>query len=152
MNRVPRPVPPFSLVLALAGVAVSTYLTIAHYTTPTILACSASGTIDCARVTTSAQSRFLGIPVAVLGLVFFVGMTALCLPAAWRSDRRLVHLVRLLATTTGIAFVLWLVYAELFIIGAICLWCTVAHVLAFGLFATTLVTAPDTLGAEADGA
>jgi uncharacterized membrane protein len=44
--------------------------------------------------------------------------------------------------------VLWLVYAELFIIGAICLWCTVAHVLAFGLFAITLVTAPDTLATE----
>lgn len=152
MSRVPRLVPPLSLVLALGGVGVSTYLTIAHYTTPTILACSANGTIDCARVTTSAQSMFLGIPVAVLGLAFFVGMTALCMPVAWRSDRRPVHLVRLAATIIGLAFVLWLVNAELFIIGAICLWCTVAHVLAFGLFAITLVTTPDTLGAEPDGA
>lgn len=152
MSRVPRLAPSLSLVLALGGVGVSTYLTIAHYTTPKILACSASGTIDCARVTTSTQSTFLGIPVAVLGLVFFVGMSVLCLPVAWRSDRRLVHLVRLAATTIGLAFVLWLVYAELFIIGAICLWCTVAHVLAFGLFAITLVTTADTLGAGADGA
>lgn len=151
MSRVARPIQALSLALALAGVGVSTYLTIAHYTTPEILACSASGTIDCTRVTTSQQSTVLGIPVAVLGLVFFVGMSALCLPAAWRSDRRMVHLARLAATTIGIAFVLWLVYAELFIIGAICLWCTVAHVLAFGLFAITLVTAPDTLGAEARG-
>jgi len=60
-----------------------------------------------------------------------------------------VHLARLGATIIGIAFVLWLVYAELFIIGAICLWCTVAHVLAFGLFAIALVSAPDTLGSEA---
>ena len=29
---------------------------------------------------------------------------------------------------------LWLVYAELFIIRAICLWCTVVHVLTFTLF------------------
>ncbi len=32
------------------------------------------------------------------------------------------------------AFVLWLVYAELFVIDAICLWCTVVHVVAFALF------------------
>jgi uncharacterized membrane protein len=145
VSRVARPIPTLSLVLALAGVGVSTYLTIAHYTTPAILACSASGTIDCARVTTSEQSTVLGVPVAVLGLVFFVALSVLCLPVAWRSDRRMVHLARLAATTIGIAFVLWLIYAELFIIGAICLWCTVAHVLAFGLFAITLVTAPDTL-------
>jgi uncharacterized membrane protein len=146
VSRVARPIPTLSLALALAGVGVSTYLTIAHYTSPEILACSASGTIDCARVTTSEQSTVLGIPVAVLGLVFFVAMSLLCLPVAWRSDRRAVHRARLAATTIGIAFVLWLVYAEQFIIGAICLWCTVAHVLAFGLFAITLVTAPDTLG------
>jgi uncharacterized membrane protein len=148
VSRVARPIPTLSLALALAGVGVSTYLTIAHYTSPEILACSASGTIDCARVTTSEQSTVLGIPVAVLGLVFFVAMSLLCLPVAWRSDRRAVHRARLAATTIGIAFVLWLVYAELFIIGAICLWCTVAHVLAFGLFAITLVTAPDTLATE----
>lgn len=146
MSRVARPISTLSLSLALGGVGVSTYLTIAHYTSPAILACSASGTIDCARVTTSEQSTVLGIPVSVLGLVFFVAMSGLCLPVAWRTDRRMVHLVRLASTTIGIAFVLWLVYAELFIIGAICLWCTVAHVLAFGLFAITLVTAPDTLG------
>jgi uncharacterized membrane protein len=148
VSRVARPIQALSLVLALAGVGISTYLTIAHYTSPAILACSASGTIDCARVTTSEQSTVLGIPVAVLGLVFFFAMSVLCLPVAWRSDRRMVHLARLAAASIGIAFVLWLVYAELFIIGAICLWCTVAHVLAFALFAITLVTAPDTLGSE----
>jgi uncharacterized membrane protein len=148
VSRVARPIQALSLVLALAGVGISTYLTIAHYTSPAILACSASGTIDCARVTTSEQSTVLGIPVAVLGLVFFFAMSVLCLPVAWRSDRPMVHLARLAAASIGIAFVLWLVYAELFIIGAICLWCTVAHVLAFALFAITLVTAPDTLGSE----
>lgn len=148
MNRVARWVPPASLALAIGGVAVSTYLTIAHYTSPKLLACSSSGTVNCERVTTSAQSTFLGIPVAVLGLVWFVGMTVLCLPAAWRSQDRRIHLARLLGAIAGVGFALWLVYAELFIIGAICLWCTVAHVLAFALFVFAIVTTPEILARE----
>lgn len=143
-----RWVAPTSLALAVGGIAVSTYLTIAHYTSPDVLACSASGTVNCEAVTTSAQSTFLGIPVALLGLLYFVGMAALCLPAAWRSGSRLVHLARLLGSIAGVGFVLWLVYAELFIIEAICLWCTVAHVLAFGLFVIVVWTAPLLLSRE----
>ncbi len=137
-----RWVPPVSLVLAAFGIAVSTYLTIAHLTTPKVLACSASGTIDCEKVTTSAQSTFVGIPVAMLGVGWFVAMAVLCLPSSWRSSSPLWHASRLTAAVAGIAFTLWLVYAELFIIGAICLWCTVAHLLAFGLFVVAVVTAP----------
>jgi len=145
MDRVPRWASPVSLLLSLTGFAVSTYLTIAHYTTPETLVCATSGTVNCERVTTSAQSMFLGIPVAVLGLAWFAAMTALSTPAAWRSESRLLHLARMLAAIGGIGFALWLVYAELVLIGAICLWCTVAHVMAFGLFVVSVITAPDLL-------
>jgi uncharacterized membrane protein len=150
VSRVARWVPPASLILSLVGLGASIYLTIAHFTSPNVLACPANGTIDCALVTTSAQSRFLGMPVAVLGLVWFVAMTALCLPAAWSTEHRLVHLARLVGSIAGVAFVLWLVYAELFLIGAICEWCTVAHVTAFGLFVIAALTAPALLGEPPD--
>jgi uncharacterized membrane protein len=138
MSSIPRWAQLSSLILAIAGLGVAGYLTIAHYTTSSILACGGSGLVNCELVTTSAQSRFFGIPVALLGLLWFVAMTALCLPAAWRSSDRRVHGIRLLAATLGIGFVLWLVYAELIIIGAVCLWCTVVHVIAFGLFAISV--------------
>jgi uncharacterized membrane protein len=38
----------------------------------------------------------------------------------------------------GIGFVLYLLYAELFIIGNICLYCTSVHVITFFLFALTM--------------
>jgi uncharacterized membrane protein len=120
--------------LALAALAVSIYLTIAHFTTPEVLACANSGVINCTRVTTSAQSRFLGIPVAVLGLGWSIGMVTLCSPPAWTSRAPWLRVVRVVLAVAGIAFVLWLVYAELFVIRAICLWCTVVHLLAFALF------------------
>jgi uncharacterized membrane protein len=41
----------------------------------------------------------------------------------------------------GIGFVLYLVYAELFIIGAICLYCTSVHTITFLLFGLTVFAA-----------
>jgi uncharacterized membrane protein len=130
----PTWVAPTTFALAIAGTAVAAYLTIAHYTSPDVLACSSTGVIDCERVTTSAQSEVLGIPVALLGLLWFVAMVGLCSPWAWRSPARWISIARQAAVWSGMGFVLWLVYAELFVIDAICLWCTAAHVLAFALF------------------
>src|SRR5262249_56424983 len=59
-------------VLSIGGLGVSIYLTIAHYNSSVTLACPASSTSNCEKVTTSAQSMVFGIPVAVLGLAFFV--------------------------------------------------------------------------------
>ena len=99
--RPPRWASPVSLVICVLGIAVASYLTYAHYTDASNLACSDSGTINCAKVTTSAQSRFLGMPVAVLGLAYFVAMAAVCLPFAWRRQERIVRLGRLAAAATG---------------------------------------------------
>jgi uncharacterized membrane protein len=130
-----------TLVLAIAGLGVSTYLTIAHYTTAVSLACPNTGTINCQKVTTSPESNVLGIPVAVLGLAFYLFLVAIMSPFAWRSARREVALVRLLSLVAGIGFVIYLIYAELFEIGNICLECTSVHVITFVLFVLTVLGA-----------
>jgi uncharacterized membrane protein len=134
---------PFTMVVTVAGTAVSAYLTIAHYSNPELLVCSDSGTVNCNAVTTSAQSELFGVPVALLGLLWFAGMMVVCLPVAWRASSQWVHLARLAGSVAGMGFVLWLLYAELIIVRAICLWCTVAHVLAFALFAVLVTYAGD---------
>jgi uncharacterized membrane protein len=133
--RVPTWLPITSLILAVAGLLVSAYLTYEHYTASTTLACSDSGVVNCLKVTTSAQSKVFGIPVALLGLLFFVAMVPACLPATWRSPNPWMRRIRLAAVTVGILFVFYLVYAELFIINNICLWCTGVHLIAVALFA-----------------
>ena len=144
---VARWVVPATLGLTLVGAAVSLYLTISHYGDPDLLVCAEGGSVSCSAVTSSAQSELLGIPVALLGLLWFAGMVVLCLPAAWRAPDRRVHQLRMLGVMAGMVFVLWLIYAELIIVGAICLWCTVAHVVAFALFAI-VVTNPVPAGAD----
>ena len=136
----PPPVPPrlfqlTTLALSLAALGVSIYLTIVHYTSPRLLACSANGTIDCEKVISSSQSMVFGVfPVAVLGMAFYVFMVAINTPWAWRSPLPLVWWARLGGIVTGIGFVLYLLYAELIQIGNICLWCTSVHVITFVLF------------------
>jgi uncharacterized membrane protein len=131
--------PAVGLLLSLLGLGVSIYLTIEHYTGNTQLACPESATINCAKVTTSPESVVFGIPVAVLGLPFFVAMIGANLPVSWNSDAAWLRLGRLLALGVGMIFVLYLVYVELFRVSAICLWCTSVHVLTFLLLLVTLV-------------
>jgi uncharacterized membrane protein/thiol-disulfide isomerase/thioredoxin len=124
-----------TLALSLFGLGVSAYLTIAHYSTRVTLVCPASGGINCQQVTTSAESMLFGVfPVAVLGLAFFVFMAGITSPWAWRSQLQAVRLARLGAVIVGMGFVVYLIYAELFSIGAICLWCTGVHIATFLLF------------------
>jgi uncharacterized membrane protein len=147
-----------TLLLSLFGLGVSIYLTITHFS-PHTLVCVANATFNCEKVTTSPQSEVFGIPVAMLGLFFFVPMIALCLPVAWRSADRRIHLARLILSITGVGMILYLLIAELFIIKAICLWCSSVHLATFLLFviiatSSPIVLAPDygTSGVAFEGA
>jgi uncharacterized membrane protein len=135
VTGLPRWVVPSSLGIALAGLATSIYLTVEHFTAPGTAACPIGDPGSCATVTTSAQSKFLGIPVAVLGVVYFVGLLALCLPQVWALRDVRVWQARVAAAGLGMVFVLYLIFAEIFIIEAICWWCTIVHLLTFALFA-----------------
>jgi uncharacterized membrane protein len=134
---VPRWAAPASLVVCVLGLLDAAYLTFEHYTASATLACSESATINCLKVTTSSYSKVLGIPVSDLGLLFFVVMTVLSLPVLWRRTSLL--LVRVVAAAVGVLSVFYLVWAELFRLDAICLWCTGVHVLTLALFGIVVV-------------
>jgi uncharacterized membrane protein len=132
---VPRWLPATALLLTLAGLAVAGYLTVEHYTASTTLACPETGVINCQKVTTSAESSVFGIPVALLGLLFFAVMVPACTGPAWRQGHPAIVWGRALFALAGVGFVCYLVYAELFVLDAICLWCTAVHVITLMLFA-----------------
>lgn len=137
-----------ALALSLGGFGDSLYLTIDHFT-GALPVCSATGVVDCAKVTTSAQSEVFGIfPVALLGLLFFTAMVAVNVPPLWHLGGRLGRLVtwaRLAMVVVGIGMVIYLISAELFSIKAICLWCTGVHAVTFLLFVLVMATLPTVL-------
>jgi uncharacterized membrane protein len=128
----------------LVGLGLSTYLVATHYFSEEIpLACGSSGIVNCEQVTTSSQSMLGPIPVAVLGLAWFVGFLGL-LAARIRWPAHRLALPLLAWSAAGLLVVFYLIYAELFLIGAICMWCTVVHAAVIALFLLSVwdVTTP----------
>ena len=134
------------LVCCVAGLGVSIYLTLTHYTKVVSLVCSNNGAINCEKVTTSPQSMVFGIPVAVLGLVFFVSMLVLALPRIYQRPELIIARLRLASSIVGIGFVFYLLYSELFVIHAICLWCSSVHILTFIIFCLVVTGWPEVTG------
>jgi uncharacterized membrane protein len=133
-----------SFVLAILGLVISAYETYAHFNGSHLAGCptGGNGTFNCTAVITSPQSMVFGvIPVAILGLAFYVVAVPLFSPWAWRMQRREVHLLRLGSVVVGMAFVMYLIYAELYQIGDICEYCTGVHIVTFLLFCITLFSA-----------
>ena len=141
------PLPPgiASFVITLVGLAASIYLTVQHYTASTTLACPENAVINCAKVTSSSYSMVAGVPVALFGAIYFVGMALLCLPPAWRLRR--LDAVRIVGAAAGVVSSLWFVWVELFRLDAICLWCTVVHISTLALLGAILWTTTSPLGA-----
>ena len=127
-------VPVVSLVLAALGLAVSGYLTYEHFTASTTLACPDTGTWNCVTVTTSAQSKLFGIPVALLGLLAYVAVLAF---VVWDSE-----LARTLAAAialSAVGFAVYLITLQAFVIDAWCVWCLVNDLVIVPLLAVLTV-------------
>lgn len=123
--------------LAVIGLGISIYLSIEHATASTSFACPESATINCLKVTTSSYSKVAGMPVAYLGLAFFMAAAVIFSPWGWRMVPSVGRWIRLASVVIGLGMVIYLVWAELYRIHAICLWCTGVHVTTFLLFALT---------------
>jgi len=126
----------WQVALAGVGLLISFYLTGTHYFADQVpLACSTGGVVDCEQVTTSAESMIGPVPVAVLGVVWFGVFVALVLGR--RASSGLLNL-RMVWAVLGLLSIFYLVYAELFLIGALCLWCTAVHMIVVVLFLMSL--------------
>lgn len=73
-------------------------------------------------------------------------MTGLNTPWAWRARARWVHITRVVLAVVSMCFVLWLIFAEVEIIGAICLYCTGVHITTFALLIVLTIVSPAQLG------
>lgn len=115
---------------ALLAVIAAVGLVIAAYLTWTRLAgivppCLPGG--GCETVEGSAYSAVNGIPVALFGVGYSTMILVLAL-AWWRTAERRAALLAYGLGLAGLLVEIYLVYLELFVIKAICVWCV-----AYGL-------------------
>jgi uncharacterized membrane protein len=109
-----------TIAVALIGTAIAAYLTYVHYAGIEPI-CAASG--GCEKVQSSEYAELAGIPVALLGLLGYIGILAATLAPG--DGARLVASSLALG---GFAFSIYLTYLELFEIDAICQWCVASAV------------------------
>src|SRR4026208_953509 len=114
--------------VALVGFFVALYLALYKAGMIGSLAC---GTGGCETVQLSRWATFIGVPVSVWGVGFYLvlflvalsGTTERFASAAWVSHALLI------LTAWGVVFSAWLTYLELFVINAICRFCVVSAIL-----------------------
>ena len=108
--------------LALVGFFIALYLWLTHLGLGGPLKC---GTGGCETVQTSRWAAFLGLPVALYGVVGYGAILAVALAALRPAAlaRRGPALILAALATGGALFTLYLTYVELFVIHAICRWC-----------------------------
>lgn len=124
-----------ALVLSVAGIAVSIYLTILHYA-GVVPGCPVSGPVNCEEVLSSSYAVIGGTPVptSAAGIAWF-GVSALL----WTRPVGRAHLVW---AGLGLATALYLVFIEIVRLGVICLWCTATHVLVVAIVVIALASRP----------
>jgi uncharacterized membrane protein len=119
------------LVLSLIGIGIAGYLTYVHYEGLKVLCLSSGG---CETVQASSYAKLDGIPVAVLGLLGYIGILG---SLVVRGE--LGRIAGFGIALIGFGFSMYLTYRELFTIKAICQWCVSSAVLMTILFVLTAI-------------
>ncbi|HWJ50631.1 MAG TPA: vitamin K epoxide reductase family protein [Solirubrobacteraceae bacterium] len=109
-------------VLTVIGLGVASYLTYVHYSGIKPV-CTAGG--SCLKVQTSVYSKLAGVPVALIGLLGYIGILGSLLVPESENSR----LATMAFTLVGFGFSAYLTYRELFSIHAICEWCASSAVI-----------------------
>ncbi|HEV8488748.1 MAG TPA: vitamin K epoxide reductase family protein [Candidatus Limnocylindrales bacterium] len=107
-------------VLDLVGLAVAMYLSVVELGGG-VPACGPLK--GCEEVARSEYSRIGGVPVAVFG----VGLSLILLGLAfawWRTDLYGLLLAHYALSLGGLVFEAYFLHLQVFVIGAVCVWCT----------------------------
>jgi uncharacterized membrane protein len=119
------------------GTAVAAYLTWVHYFHDNRPGCFI--TSGCQHVQTSQYSHIFGVPVALIGLIGYLAIALSLLVYRGRYQLATVFM-----TLVGWVFVLWLTYAEVFLLHGrlsthICMWCVGNAVIMTMVLILTLI-------------
>ena len=104
--------------LAMVGAGISVVSLVSHYDSSPSEYCDFDETFNCDLVNRSVYSSFLGVPVALIGLVGYALLLGLSLACS-----RIASALLLAGALAGLAFALYLTYIEAFILAVWCILC-----------------------------
>ena len=128
-----------ALTAGVAGVGVSIYLTAVHFA-GLPLACPTNAAINCEQVLSSSYAVVFGsaVPTSAAGILWFAVSTVLAGAILLSRSRTMWLRLQLGWSALGLLTVLFLVYLEIVRLGAVCVWCSVAHALVLLTFLVAL--------------
>jgi uncharacterized membrane protein len=106
--------------LDVVGLAIASYLAVVELQGQVPQCGPVHGCEDVAR---SSYSRIGGIPVAVFGVVLSLVLLTLAI-GWWRTDLYALLLAHYGLSLAGVVFEAYFLYVQVFVIGAVCIWCT----------------------------
>jgi uncharacterized membrane protein len=124
-----------SAIVALAGLADATYLSVQALTGETLVC---GGSPDCFRVLGSSYARFGGIPLALFGSLAYFSVFSFAIFAAFGYGRARTFLA--LTVSAMFAVTLWLLYVQAFLLHAFCRYCLFSAAIVFMLAALAVLT------------
>ena len=119
-------------VFALVGLGIMSYLTYIHYAEQSSF-CDLSAEVSCDIVTSSLYSEIFGVPVSLLGLLYFALMLFLVATRPFAKTARLVFSLTLLMIIPS----LYLSLMEVVEIKSFCILCESSKVMMLGILITT---------------
>ena len=123
-------------VIALAGLADATYLTVQFLTGETVVC---GGSPDCFRVLGSAYARIGGIPIAVFGVLAYFSVFSFATFAAFGYMRARKFFAWSVWAMLAVTF--WLLFVQAFLLHAFCRYCLFSAAIVF-LLASIVVLTP----------
>jgi len=128
------------MILGVLALVTTSYLVWLHYNEDITGFCSEESRFDCMKVNQSKYASFWGIPVANLGLAFYIGFFLLSLGLYNGFDLRKIHRkikrkhaywLVFLIPFIGTLFSLRLTYYEAFVLKTWCPFCIIQQILIF---------------------
>ncbi|MEK7627125.1 MAG: vitamin K epoxide reductase family protein [Patescibacteria group bacterium] len=131
------------LFLAAFGIIVSVYALAHHFELAKGEFCSISDVLDCDKVDRSVYSEIFGVPVALLGIIFYVSIFVLALIKFLRpvmgATEDFYQKALFYLSAIGLLFTLYLNFVEAFFIKSFCLVCLISFAAVIGIFAIVFI-------------
>ncbi|MBI2454236.1 MAG: vitamin K epoxide reductase family protein [Parcubacteria group bacterium] len=125
-----------TIIIGLVGFADAFYLTVKHYSQSSIF-CSVLNN-GCDLVTSSRYSAFGGVPIALIGTIYYAFIVLLAALLFRQPSSQTVKLL-LLVSSLGFLFSLWLLYLQIFVIKALCFYCIISAATSTLIFIISLI-------------
>jgi uncharacterized membrane protein len=124
------------IILSILGMAVMGYLVSLHFSSSEGSFCDLGETLNCSIVNQSEYSKVLGIPMSILGFLYFFGVFGIALFRYNSSSLKTLAFFSILFMGPS----LYLTGVELFILNSICIFCEISKVIILAIIITAFLT------------